>query len=482
MLTATAVRDLATASGPELARLIDDLTPHLHQMSDADRLEVVRGTARLDAWTATRRARAILAVHDSAREDIAATSAELASHESGTSAAGPSHAYDDQRLLHRRVGMEVALVLSISTVAADREVDFALGLRDHPQVRHALADGLIHPAQARVLLDGADLLDDPTNQAQLMTAVLGPDDSPEGDDYDPDDCPQLDPTANTYRAPIRELRRAGRTVWSLAPGRLRAIVRREVAELEPEALREKARQAADERRVVFDAQPDFSAELHVRTAAPAAAAAYRNLDRTARALKANGDTRTLDQLRTDIAIGWLTEGAFGTLVTRPSGRRLPQGETPDPSATEICLPQSTEPLIQQTMAMTTLLGLDDAPATLHGPTGPIPMPAEVARELAGRSGARWQRLLYDPATGIATDLSRTYRPTEGMSAFVRARDGHRTRLPVSNATHIELDHVDEYDHGDPRAGARPPNQPGEHRHPRTPPQDRPGHRRHRRRQ
>ena len=275
---------------------------------------------------------------------------------------------------------------------------------------------------------------------------------PESDDYDPDDCPQLDPTADTYRAPIRELRRAGRTVWSLAPGRLRAIVRREVAELEPEALREKARQATDERRVVFDAQPDFSAELHVRTEAPAAASAYRNLDRTARALKANGDTRTLDQLRTDIAIGWLTEGAFGTLVTRPSGRRLPRGETPDPSATEICLPQSTEPLIQQTMAMTTLLGLDDAPATLHGPSGPIPMPAEVARELAGRSGARWQRLLYDPATGIATDLSRTYRPTEGMSAFVRARDGHRTRLPVSNATHIELDHVDEYDHGDPRAG------------------------------
>ena len=46
-------------------------------------------------------------------------------------------------------GMEVALVLSISTVAADREVDFALGLREHPQVRHALADGLIHPRPGR---------------------------------------------------------------------------------------------------------------------------------------------------------------------------------------------------------------------------------------------------------------------------------------------------------------------------------------------
>ena len=148
MLTAAAVRDLANASGLELARLIDDLTHDLHRLSDADRLEVVKATARLDAWTATRRAQAILAVHDSARDDIAATTAELVAHESGSSTAGPSHAYDDERLLHRRVGTEVALVLGISTVAADREVDFALGLREHPQVRQALADGLIHRAQA----------------------------------------------------------------------------------------------------------------------------------------------------------------------------------------------------------------------------------------------------------------------------------------------------------------------------------------------
>ena len=72
MLTAT-VRDLATASGLELARLIDTSATTSHRMSDADRLEVVKATARLDAWTATMRAQAILAVHDSARDDIAAT-------------------------------------------------------------------------------------------------------------------------------------------------------------------------------------------------------------------------------------------------------------------------------------------------------------------------------------------------------------------------------------------------------------------------
>ena len=89
---------------------------------------------------------------------------------------------------------------------------------------------------------------------------------------------------------------------------------------------------------MFDAQPDFMAELHLRTTTPAAAAAYRNLDRTARAAQATGDTRTLDQLRADIAMGWLTEGAYGTYVTRPAGARCPQGETRDPEATRSACP------------------------------------------------------------------------------------------------------------------------------------------------
>ena len=179
-----AVRDLANASGLELARLVDTLGHDLHRLSDAERLEVAKATARLDAWTASIRASAILAVHDSARDDIAATTAELAAHESRPTTAGASHAYDDERLLHRRVGLEVALVLGVSTVAADREVDFALGLREHPQVRQALAEGRIDRTQAAVVLDGVDQLESATNQARVLTALLGPDDSPDGDDID----------------------------------------------------------------------------------------------------------------------------------------------------------------------------------------------------------------------------------------------------------------------------------------------------------
>jgi hypothetical protein len=106
-----------------------------------------------------------------------------------------------------------------------------------------------------------------------------------------------------------------------------------------------------------------------------------------------------------------------------------------------------------------MLGLDHEPATLHGPSGPIPVPDEVARRLAHGGDARWRRLLYDPATGVATDLSRHYHPPDPMADFVQARDGHTTRHPTSCATHLELDHVHAFDHARPaRGGATtPPN-------------------------
>ncbi len=290
-------------------------------------------------------------------------------------------------------------------------------------------------------------------------------------------------------APIRELTRPGSELWSIPANRLRTILRREVARLEPAAAAERARAARSDRRVVFDDQPDFMSELHLRSTTDAAAAAYANIDQTARAARSAGDARTLDQLRSDISIGWLTEGAFGTLVTRPaasaadatseggSGERAPgecgsgldgsglDGSGPDGSGAgapsgeratgSICLPHRLGALINLTVAATTATGLDDEPAVLHGPAGPIPVPAELARELAhSPRAARWRRILYDPGTGVACDVSAGYRAPPRLDAFVRARDGFRSRLPTSMATHLELDHVREFDHARPAAGGQ----------------------------
>src|SRR6185437_1248153 len=93
---------LAAASGPWLADALARLAEELGELSDADRLEVVAATARLDAWTASVRARAVAALVDSARSEVSAVSEGLAAP--ARSAAGFSHDFDDERLVQRRVG------------------------------------------------------------------------------------------------------------------------------------------------------------------------------------------------------------------------------------------------------------------------------------------------------------------------------------------------------------------------------------------
>jgi len=101
------------------------------------------------------------------------------------------------------------------------------------------------------------------------------------------------------------------------------------------------------------------------------------------------------------------------------------------------------------------LGLTDEPATLHGPGGPGPMPAPVARRIAhDPSQSTWLGLYTDPRTGVATDISPGYRPPPRQRMFVRLRDGMRSRLPSSNVRRVELDHVVPYDHGHPARGGR----------------------------
>ncbi len=206
--------------------------------------------------------------------------------------------------------------------------------------------------------------------------------------------------------------------------------------------------------MIFDEQPDFMTELHLRTTTDAAAAAFANLDLTARAAKRGGDDRNLDQLRADIAIGWLTEGAHGTLVRRPAGvcggHLVGNGDV-----ATMCLPRPSAALLNVTVAATTLLEVDEEPATLHGPAGPVMVPAPLARELAHSPRTeRWRRLLYDKTSGVLTDVKSGYHPPPRMTAFVRARDGHRSRLPISCATHLELDHLRPYDHGRPADGGQ----------------------------
>jgi hypothetical protein len=81
--------------------------------------------------------------------------------------------------------------------------------------------------------------------------------------------------------------------------------------------------------------------------------------------------------------------------------------------------QGRHPAIQVTVALSTLLDLNDEPADLDG-YGPIT--ARTARRIAADTTATWRRLLLDDA-GVARDYGTTvYRPPQDLIDAVIARD------------------------------------------------------------
>lgn len=127
------------------------------------------------------------------------------------------------------------------------------------------------------------------------------------------------------------------------------------------------------------------------------------------------DTRTFDQIRTDLLIDMLLAS--------------------DPSTVHGTGLDNIQAHIQVTVAATTLAGIDDKLAELdgHGPLHP-----DIARDLASRRGA-WTRLFLDTdAMVVETD---TYSPTDGMKRFLRARDQH-CRFPGCRvpAARCDIDH------------------------------------------
>ncbi|ACQ80815.1 HNH endonuclease [Beutenbergia cavernae DSM 12333] len=103
-------------------------------------------------------------------------------------------------------------------------------------------------------------------------------------------------------------------------------------------------------------------------------------------------------------------------------------------------PGRARPAVQVVIAASTILGLDDHPATL---TGYGAIDAATARRFALGEDATWRRLLTDPATGLIVDVSaEAYRPSDPVARFVRARDPHSV-VPGCGvpSDRCDLDHV-----------------------------------------
>ncbi|MGW0226720.1 HNH endonuclease [Actinopolymorpha singaporensis] len=96
-------------------------------------------------------------------------------------------------------------------------------------------------------------------------------------------------------------------VLELRGGLLRAKVEAEVVTADPDAAAKRHRAARSGRNVAIWPAVDGVADLAIRgLSADQAAEAYGHIDAIARAAKATGDTRTLSQLRADVAAALLT--------------------------------------------------------------------------------------------------------------------------------------------------------------------------------
>jgi hypothetical protein len=144
------------------------------------------------------------------------------------------------------------------------------------------------------------------------------------------------------------------------------------------------------------------------------------------------DTRTMDQVRADLAVDML----------------LTSSPTADPTRTDDG-PGTLGAIrakVQIVVPVLSLTGASDEPATLvgHGPVDP-----ETARRLACATPSPWERVLAHPITGVVLHTD-TYHRTQAIDRHLRARDRH-CRFPGCRvpAVRCEVDHTIDHARGGP---------------------------------
>ncbi|MCG2624568.1 HNH endonuclease [Arthrobacter sp. I2-34] len=191
-------------------------------------------------------------------------------------------------------------------------------------------------------------------------------------------------------------------------------------QLHPETIAARRTKAEADRCVELRPLEDGMAWLGLYTTAEKAVAAFNRIQGTAVALQGPGESRTLTQLQVDVAAD--------LLLSAPCAAG-PAGGSDSGITAQVMI----------TVPALTLLGADDTPAELEG-YGPLP--AEVARRLAGDAPS-FTRLLTDPVSGAVLAMDRRqYRPTKAQRRFLRGRD-RTCRFPGCRRSvrSCDLDHT-----------------------------------------
>ena len=379
-------------------------------LSDADLIEGIVGFERVTSWAQARQAGLLAEFARRRPED------NWQARRSDTPSRCSEFAPD-----------EVGLALRLSRTTASNRLAMAETLvQDLPRTHAAWQAGLIDTPKVRAIAETSCLLTGP--QRDVLEARILP------------------------RAPEQTL------------AQLRRALLRAVLAIDPDGAERRFRERRTDRRVVVSPDGEGMSSLWALLSAPDATASYERLGQLARGLGAE-DPRGMDARRADLLVelltgrrcaasgcatdcagdcdasccpaadghGNTTDGTGNTTHgtdPEPGTGSGPDGTRRGPGRAEgghgCCPPDRGarlptgpgKPLVQVTVPITMLMGLDEQPGELGG-HGPIP--ASLAREIAAQG--TWRRLLTDPQSGVLLDHGRTtYTPPAGLADFVRARD------------------------------------------------------------
>ena len=228
-----------------LAELLCALDPG--ELSEADRVRYVKASERLVAAFQARTLEAITTIHDAYR---------------GLDIDAEEDAFDG-------AVFELRGALRWTRRAAESEVELATDLTHRlPSVLEDLRCGRIDRRRAHVIVDGT---------AHLTVAH-----------------------ARLVAEAVRE------SMPQLTTGQLRARVRRACLEVDPQSARQETERAKTQRSFTTQAEADGTVSLHMYGVdAVRAQELSDRINRIARSLRSNGESRTMDQLRTDVAVDLL---------------------------------------------------------------------------------------------------------------------------------------------------------------------------------
>ncbi|MDQ0866231.1 DUF222 domain-containing protein [Arthrobacter globiformis] len=296
----------------------------------------------------------------------------------------PDASVQDRAARRMSVTAEVAGALTVSEGSAARLLsESAKVSTDLPLTLAALQAGTVSWQHARVMCDETDGLD-PAAAAALEAHFL-------------------DPHAPN---PAR-----GFPAGDLTPGRFRAKARYWRERHHPVSIEARHTKSAKDRRLEYVPDRDGMAWLSAYLPADQAAGIWDRTTAAARTLQGPAESRTLTQLRADVAAAWLLGG-------------MAEG-IPSPAAQVLV-----------TVPVFSLLGAGTEPATLDG-YGPIP--PSMARRLVADGATSFLRVLTDPRDGAPLEIGRTsYRLTKPMRQWLHLRDA-RCTFPNCNNHSLDND-------------------------------------------